>query len=198
MNSDFWNERYAGSEYAYGIEANSFLMNQYFKPNSAILCLAEGEGRNAVYLAKQGHKVTAIDYSVKGLQKTQQLAKNNGVQVDTICADLSNYNFANGVWDAVVCIFGHFPPETRKLVHSQLFSSLKPCGKFVMEAYSKEQLAYKTGGPLNTELLYSINELKKDFSDFTTIQIEQLIRTINEGKYHNGISSVIQLVAEKQ
>jgi SAM-dependent methyltransferase len=197
MNSDFWNERYKTSEYAYGVEPNQFLTTQSFKPNSNILCLAEGEGRNAVYLAKQGHRVTTIDYSLSGLQKTQQLAKNNGVLVDTIFADLSTYNFSREVWDAIICVFGHFPTQTRKYVHSQIFNSLRAGGKLVIEAYSKEQLACKTGGPQNAELLYSINDLETDFSDFKTIQIEQIERIVKEGRYHNGISSVIQVTAEK-
>jgi SAM-dependent methyltransferase len=197
MNSDFWNERYKASEYAYGLEPNQFLTTQSFKPNSNILCLAEGEGRNAVHLAKQGHRVTTIDYSIIGLQKTQLLAKNNGVLVDTICADLTTYNFTHEVWDVIICIFGHFPPSTRKLVHSQIFRSLRTGGKLVIEAYSKEQIVYKTGGPQNIELLYSIDELEEDFYEFETIQIDQIIRSVNEGKDHNGISSVIQVVAEK-
>ncbi len=197
MNADFWNERYRADDYAYGVEPNEFLIAQTFKPKSNILCLAEGEGRNAVYLAKQGHRVTSIDYSLIGLQKTQLLAKNNAVTVDTICADLSTYNFSHEIWDAIICVFGHFPIETRKYVHSQIFNSLKAGGKLVIEAYSKEQLAYKTGGPPDSELLYSINELETDFSDFKTIQIKQIERIVQEGKYHNGLSSVIQLTAEK-
>lgn len=197
MQSKFWNDRYADSEYAYGVGPNDFLKQQYFKPKSKILCLAEGEGRNAVYLATQGHSVTAIDYSLKGLQKTQQLAKNFGVTIDTICTDLGSYTFEHNIWDAIVCIFGHFPPLIRDFVHSQIYHSLKKGGKLVIEAYSKNQLKYKTGGPENIDFLYSRNELKIDFSDFETIQIEEIIRSVNEGKYHTGMASVIQLVGEK-
>lgn len=197
MQSKFWNDRYADSEYAYGLEPNDFLKQQYFKPKSKILCLAEGEGRNAVYLAKQGHDVTAIDYSVNGLKKTQQLATTFGVHINTICIDLSDYVFEQNKWDAIICIFGHFPPLIRDLVHSQIYGALKKGGKLVNEAYSKEQINYKTGGPLDINFLYSINELEKDFSDFRTIKIEEVLRTVNEGKYHNGMASVIQIVGEK-
>ncbi|MBL7920709.1 MAG: class I SAM-dependent methyltransferase [Bacteroidia bacterium] len=197
MNSEFWNDRYSSSDYAYGIEPNDFLKKQNFKPKGNILCLAEGEGRNAVFLARQGYKVTAIDYSLKGLQKTQQLAKIFKVSIDTICADIGTYDFDENQWDGIVCIFGHFPPSLRNKVHSKIYSSLKKGGKCVLVAYSKEQLKYNTGGPLNADLLYSINELEEDFSDFKTILIEQIEINISEGKFHDGLSSVIQIIGEK-
>lgn len=95
MNSEFWNERYKGNEFAYGLEPNDFIKSNshLIKPNSKILCLAEGEGRNAVYLFTLGHDVTAIDFSIEGLRKTNQLANTLGVDVNTICTDLSGYVF---------------------------------------------------------------------------------------------------------
>ena len=199
MNPEFWNDRYKSDEFAYGLEPNDFIKSNssLIKPHSKILCLAEGEGRNAVYLSTLGHDVTAIDYSINGLQKTKQLANTFGVHVNTICADLSDYVFEQHKWDVIICVFGHFPSQIRQSIHAQIYSSLKKGGKFMMEAYSQEQLKYKTGGPLDVKLLYSIDDLKKDFYNFPSIQIKQVERVINEGKFHNGLASVIQVVGQK-
>ena len=198
MSIDFWNLRYSENGFAYGMEPNDFLKEQEFKAKSSILCLAEGEGRNAVYLAGQGHDVTAIDIAYEGLAKTKDLAVIKNVQVKTICADLAEYSFEPERWDAVVIIFGHFPPEIRQKIHREIYKTLKHGGKLIIEAYSKEQLHFKTGGPMDEKMLYSIDELKEDFSDFEDIIINQAQREIHEGKFHNGQSSVIQLIAIKK
>lgn len=194
---DFWNARYAEAGYAYGKTANDFLQSYTFRKPSKILCLAEGEGRNAVYLAQRGHEVTAIDFSEVALEKTRQLAHENGVSVQTICADLNDYALEANHWDAIVSIFAHFPPEIRKKVHQQIFESLKPRGVFLLEAYQKSQLQRGTGGPNALNMLYAAEEIRADFQAFSNIQIESKSRQINEGAFHNGISDVIQLIARK-
>jgi 2-polyprenyl-3-methyl-5-hydroxy-6-metoxy-1,4-benzoquinol methylase len=198
MQADFWNLRYSENGYAYGTDANDFLRTQKFPKGAKILCLAEGEGRNAVYLAEQGNEVTAIDMAYEGLEKTRELAKIKGVNVNTICADLAEYVIENEHWDGIVIIFGHFPESVRKCVHGSLHSALKKGGKLVIEAYSKDQLNFKTGGPMDEKLLYSLEELREDFSAFEDLEIKKLEREIHEGKYHNGMSSVIQVVAIKK
>lgn len=198
MQADFWNMRYSENGFAYGTEPNDFLKQQSFKDGARILCLAEGEGRNAVYLAQQGFDVTALDISYEGIEKTKDLAFIKNVEVTTICADLAIYELEPESWDAIVIIFGHFPLEIRKCVHSGLYSALRPGGKVVIEAYSKEQLSFKTGGPMDEALLYTVDMLREDFSEFEDVEICQLERVIHEGKYHNGISSVIQLVAKRK
>jgi SAM-dependent methyltransferase len=199
MDSDFWNARYKKSEYAYGLEPNDFLKSKInsLKPNSKILCLAEGEGRNAIFLAENKHQITAIDYSDEGLNKLKSLAKERNVIVKTICADLNQYKIDPNHWDVIICIFGHFPPELRKTVFKQVYSGLKKDGVFLLEAYHKDQLKYKTGGPQLSDLLYSKEELQNDFSEFENISIENSIKEIEEGKYHKGTSAVIQVVAYK-
>jgi SAM-dependent methyltransferase len=198
MQADFWNMRYSENGFAYGTEPNDFLKQQSFKDGARILCLAEGEGRNAVFLAQQGFDVTALDISYEGIEKTKDLAFIKNVEVTTICADLAIYELEPESWDAIVIIFGHFPPEIRKCVHGGIYASLRPGGKVVIEAYSKEQLSLKTGGPMDEALLYSVDMLREDFTEFEDIEIRQLEREIHEGKYHNGLSSVIQLVAKKK
>jgi 2-polyprenyl-3-methyl-5-hydroxy-6-metoxy-1,4-benzoquinol methylase len=197
MNKDFWDERYGQSEFAYGKDANDFLQLQSFKVGSKILCLAEGEGRNGVHLAKQGHQVTCIDYSESGIRKMQELAKENNVELETICADLNQVNLEPNTWDVIVIIFGHFPKDLRMHVHKQLYSALKPGGKLVLEAYNKEQVIYKTGGPMTTELLYSEAELKEDFSEFSDISICETIREVKEGQFHFGKAAVVQVFGTK-
>jgi SAM-dependent methyltransferase len=199
MDVDFWNTRYKEVEYAYGVEPNEFLkMNiNLLKPHSKVLCLAEGEGRNAVFIAEHNHQVTAVDYSKEGLNKLDKLAMQRNLTVETICVDLNGYKIDSNVWDAIICVFGHFPSDLRKSVFKQVYNGLKTGGVFIMEAYHKDQLNYKTGGPQVSELLYSAEELQSDFFEFENISIETSTKEIKEGKYHQGTSAVIQVLANK-
>lgn len=197
MNNKFWDEMYSDDAYAYGTNPNDFLAGQTFAPKSKILCLAEGQGRNAVHLAMLGHEITMIDYSSVGLAKAQILAESKNVSITTICEDLNEYVFEKNTWDAIVIIFGHFPPKTREIIYPKLFDSLKKCGKFVSETYAKDQIKYQTGGPQDENMLTSIEEFKFLLSKFNHLDFLQLERNIEEGKYHNGLSSVIQIIATK-
>ena len=197
MTQDFWNERYGMEEFAYGRTANDFLQTQTFPNGSKILCLAEGEGRNGVFLAKQGHDVTCIDYSESGIRKMQVLAKENGVDMVCICTDLNHIELEPNTWDGIVLIFGHFPENLRKFVHAQIYAALKPGGKVVLEAYNKSQIEYKTGGPMTTDLLYSEDELASDFSAFNELSIHEKVREVKEGQFHFGMAAVIQVVGVK-
>jgi SAM-dependent methyltransferase len=195
MNTSFWNELYANDRYAYGKEPNDFLSTAALKPNSKVLCLAEGEGRNAVFLASHGHSVTMIDYSASGIAKAEALAKANNVHIDTICADLSNYQIQTDSWDCIVVIFGHFPPTVRKFIYEQIPTALKMGGLFVSETYSIDQIKFGTGGPKNPEMMPTVDELSTYLTDFRQVEINQLERNIHEGELHNGNSSVIQVIA---
>lgn len=197
MQADFWNERYKEEVFAYGMEANDFLKEQYFPEASKILCLAEGEGRNGVFLAEQGHEVTCVDYSEEGVRKMSQLAEMKGVKMATVCADLTDYSLGENQWDVIVVIFGHFPSDLRKKVHGQIYKALKPQGKLILEAYHKSQLIYKTGGPQTETMLYSEEELGVDFQDFEKLSIRQLEREVHEGEFHFGKAAVIQVIGEK-
>lgn len=197
MTKDFWNERYGKEDFAYGKSANEFLKSNPFPAGSMILCLAEGEGRNGVFLAKQGHSVTCIDYSESGIRKMQALAAENNVVLQTVCADLNDVELEPEAWDGIVVIFGHFPSDLRQRVHRQFYPALKKGGKFVLEAYRKEQLSYKTGGPMTSDLLYSAEELTNDFSDFTELDVIETVREVREGAFHFGEAAVIQVVGMK-
>ena len=198
MNNEFWNTHYGENEYAYGTEPNDFLKEQTFPSNGKILCLAEGEGRNSVYLAKQGYDVTGVDFSVAGIEKINRLAEENGVEVTTICADLAEFDCGENNWDGIVLIFAHLPVAVREKVHHQLYNALKPGGKLVLEAYRLAQLEYQTGGPKSLDLLYSKELLATDFNLFRKLSIEEKTRDVHEGKYHFGTAAVVQVVGVKE
>ena len=195
---DFWNERYAETAFAYGTEANDFLKAQQIGSDLNILCLAEGEGRNGVYLAKLANEVTCVDYSELGLEKTKQLASQYGVKVQCICADLGEIQLQANSWDVIVAIFAHFPKTVKEHIWPQIYTALKPGGKLIMEVYDQEQLRFGTGGPQLPDLLYSQEELRNLLvGDYASLQIEKVYREVHEGTYHNGASATLQVIAMK-
>lgn len=199
MDKTFWNERFGEPGFMYGDQPNDFLKAQSFSltPGGRILCLAEGEGRNGVYLAAQGFDVTCVDFSESGLKKTQQLAETHEVSVCTECADLTHYEIEHDAWDGIVMIFGHFDEDLRASLYQRIRKGLKQGGTLLMEVYSKVQLSHGTGGPKSIEYLYDKQELEAAFSDFSSVSIEELTREINEGAYHQGLSATIQVKAIK-
>ena len=198
---DFWNARYAEEDFAYGTEPNEFLQVQSAKmPAGRVLCIAEGEGRNAVYLATQGYQVTAVDQSAVGLEKTRQLGKQHKVEIDTIEADLQDFNIQPGAWDGIVSISAHLPPAIRKKLHTQVVEGLKPGGVLILEAYTPRQLEMPgTGGPPATQIdmFMSLSELTLELQGLDFILAQETERVFNEGKYHQGAGAVVQLVAIK-
>lgn len=195
-----WDEKYSTDEFVYGKIANDFLQDsiKYIPEEGSVLCLAEGEGRNAVYLAKKGFDVSALDLSSVGRDKALVLAKDNNVTINYVVADLSKYDFGENKWDAVVSIWAHLPRELQVSVHAKIIKSLKPNGVVIFEGYSKEQLGKGTGGPKSLDLLYDLGELKNDFSELDLFFSAGLERDISEGKLHNGNSSVCQLIGIKK
>jgi SAM-dependent methyltransferase len=197
MNPEFWNSRFNEAEWAYGTKANDFVRSCFHHPGQGrVLCLAEGQGRNAVYLASLGYQVTALDYSEVGLERAQALAKSQGLSIETLQANLAEYSFETDTWDGIVSIFGHLPSALRSKVNAQLFSSLKPGGFLCVEGYHQDQLNFQTGGPAHPDLLYSedvlTQELCGQWSDFI---VQKSQRIIKEGPYHNGPSSTVQIWA---
>ena len=138
-----WDERYSEAGFAYGTEPNDFLAAslQQLPPSGTVLCLADGEGRNNVFLAQHGYTVTAVDSSSVGLAKAKTLAAERGVTITTCIADLTDYQLPENTYDAIISIFCHFPPQVRRKLHSRIPSSLKKGGVFLLEGYSPRQLA---------------------------------------------------------
>ncbi|MBW2522705.1 MAG: class I SAM-dependent methyltransferase, partial [Deltaproteobacteria bacterium] len=149
-----WDARYAEPGFAYGEGPNDFLMEAATRiPDGPVLCLAEGEGRNAVFLAGRGHEVLAVDYSKVGLDKAQRLAAQRGVSVSVEQADLADYAIEPGRWAGIVSIFCHVPPPIRERLHRAAVQGLRPGGVFLPEAYTPAKLRHGTGGPTALPLL---------------------------------------------
>lgn len=195
-----WDERYSTQEYVYGKLPNDFLLERYhsFRPGGAVLCLAEGEGRNAVFLAKKGFRVTGMDSSKVGKEKALELAKEHSVEIEYEVADLEKADLGEKKWDAIVSIFAHMPQSWRKDLHQRIFKALKPGGVLLLEGYSKEQLALGTGGPKDESLLYEMEEFENDLEEMNFEILVKTEREIQEGRFHSGRSSTIQLLARKR
>jgi SAM-dependent methyltransferase len=193
-----WDERYSEPGFTYGIAPNEFLVSVVARiPKGKILSLAEGEGRNAVYLASLGYQVTGVDGSEVGLRKTMNLAAERGVAITTVHADLSEFEIVPEQWDGIIAIFCHIPSALRIQLHQAAVHGLKPGGVFVLEAFSKEQLAYGTGGPSSLDMLMSLEELKRELAGLNFVQAVQIERPVHEGRRHTGLASVIQLFGIK-
>jgi 2-polyprenyl-3-methyl-5-hydroxy-6-metoxy-1,4-benzoquinol methylase len=198
-----WNERYSQEEFAYGEEPNNYLKEQLVKlPVGSILFPAEGEGRNAVFAAKLGWKVSAFDISQEGKNKAIKLAEKNNVSLDYQVGELEKLNFEAEQFDAIALIYAHFPANIKSIYHQKFDALLKKNGTIIFESFSKKHLAYvtaneKVGGPKDIDSLFSIEEIKADFPNYTFVELAEQDIELNEGLYHNGIGSVIRFVGRK-
>jgi len=193
-----WDERYAQEGYLYGTEPNGFLKENFQQiPKGKVLFLAEGEGRNAVFLSKQGYRVSAMDSSSVAIEKARKLAHKNGVSITTHIADLNDFDLGREQWDGIVSVFCHLPPPLRQAVHAKIVRALKTGGVFLAEAYTPKQLEFKTGGPPVKELLVDLSMLRKELKGLRFIHALETERIIHEGKFHFGKGAVVQIIAVK-
>ena len=193
-----WDERYAEPGFAYGEAPNDFLVSVAAQlPAGPVLSLGEGEGRNAVFLATRGHAVTAVDASSVGLAKARAFAAERGTTLSTVVANLAEYSIAPAAWAAVIAIWCHLPKPLRRQTHRAAVLGLRPGGAFVLEAYTPAQLAHATGGPKTTELLYSLDELRVDLEGLELVHAVEMEREVHEGRFHDGPSSVVQILGFK-
>jgi SAM-dependent methyltransferase len=192
--ADYWNEFYSAEEFMYGTTPNEFFRQQLdlLEPGN-ILLPADGEGRNAVYAASQGWKVTAFDMSVNGQKKALQLAQLNRVSIDyQVCSVLE---FESEIqFDVIGFSYAHFPIDIRRAANQHLLKFLKKDGTVIFEAFAKAQLGKSSGGPQNIEMLFSIVEIQSEFSalDFKSLKEETI--ELAEGKKHVGEARVIRFV----
>jgi SAM-dependent methyltransferase len=200
MATNLWDERYAGSQFFYGKEPNDFLRAQapVLPPAGRVLCLAEGEGRNAVFLAGLGHRVTGVDGSPVGLEKARALAAERKVSIETVQADLADFELGVEAWDAVVSIWCHLSLELRTQLHRRIAAALRPGGVVLFEHYHPRQLGYGTGGPKDVALLLTLDELRRDFAALEALHTLEGERLVKEGTGHGGRSFVTQFVARRR
>ena len=194
-----WDERYRAEEYAYGKTPNEFLeANVSSIPKGKVLSLAEGEGRNAVFLAKQGYSVTAVDASAIGLSKARKLAEESGAVVEFIQADLADYDLGENKWDGIVSIFCPLPSSIRKQLHKKVEAGLKRGGVFLLEAYTPDQLKHGTGGGNSVDVMQTTESLRLELAGLRFSHLVELERDVIEGLYHTGIGAVVQAIASKE
>lgn len=198
-DAGLWDGRYSSEDYLYGTEPNDFLVEQVsgIAPGRA-LCIAEGEGRNAVYLAGLGFEVTAVDQSAEGGRKTRALAAARGVEVEVVTADLRDFDLGSDRWDLIVSIFAHLPPAIRTDLFMRLPRSLAPGGTLVLEAYRPEQAGRDTGGPPDPSRLYDLEILGREIVGLDVLMARETERVVIEGRGYTGAGAVVQLVARRR
>ncbi len=199
MSKEHWDKSFSDKNFVYGEKENKFIhdMSEIIPVQSKVGCFAEGEGRNAVYLAKLGHDVTAYDQSVIGLKKTDALARKNNVTVETVAIDLTKEKVQNNQFDATIMVFGHVPKNNQQFLIKNMIDSVKFGGYVIFEVYSEDQLKYQTGGPQSIDMLYNPTEVLGWIKNYQCIHFYygEVIR--NEGKRHAGLGHVIQVVIKK-
>lgn len=196
--AEMWEGRYGADEFVYGTEPNEFLTEAVAGINPGdVLCLADGEGRNGVYLATLGHRVTSVDLTQSGMDKAARLAAERGVELTTVVADLADYDLGSERWDLIVSIFAHTPPPVRRAIHAGVASALRPGGRFVLEAYTPDQIGRGTGGPPVPELTMTLAGLRDELTDLDLEVGRELVRPVVEGSGHTGDGAVVQVIARR-
>lgn len=194
-----WDDRFSAENYIYGTEPNDFLRHNVASlPKGKILSLAEGEGRNAVFLAQQGYEVTAVDASNVGLEKARKLAKEKGVDIEFVHADLTQFDPGEAQWDGVISIFCPLPPEARQTFYRKILAGLKPGGVFLLEAYRPDQIHYGTGGGRDISVMQSKDSLLAELGELNFSHLVELEREVIEGTFHTGMGAVVQAIGVKK
>ncbi len=196
---EMWNKRFSTPDYVFGVEPNAFLVSQASRlGHGHALALADGEGRNSVWLAQQGFTVDAFDFSAPAVEKAKALAAKHQVSLDFKCSAWQDFHWQPAHYDLVVGIFFQFAtPDDRTKLFEKIEQSLKPGGMLVIQGYGTNQLAYKTGGPDKLEHLYDEDLLRRSFSGYDIQVCETYETTLQEGVCHSGMSALVGFVARK-
>jgi 2-polyprenyl-3-methyl-5-hydroxy-6-metoxy-1,4-benzoquinol methylase len=195
-----WNTRFSGNDFLFGTEPNHWLSDHaHFLPRGGrVLCVADGEGRNSVFLARQGHAVDAFDISAVAISKAQQFAAASGVTVNYQLADCDSFQWKPATYDGVAAIFVQFAdPALRSRMFARIVESLKPGGILILQGYTPKQLEYRTGGPSNVENLYTEAMLRDAFAELTILELKSYETDVSEGAGHRGRSALIGMVARR-
>jgi len=197
---DFWNTRFSEQSYLFGTKPNAFLLSQHarLRPGMRALAVADGEGRNGVWLATQGLDVLSVDFSPVALKKAGELATTTQVTLKTECVDLATWDWGAPRFDLVAAIFIQFAEtDLRDHIFQKMKDVLVPSGFLLLEGYRPEQLAYGTGGPSDANKLYTPALLREAFADMDILLLEEYDADLSEGERHKGMSAVVDLVAQK-
>ncbi len=192
-----WNERYGIAEYVFGTEPNDFLAEHARELRGPVLSIAEGEGRNGVFLASLGLDVHGVDGSAVGLEKAQALARSREVEIRTEVADLATFEPEAESYGAVVSISAHLPSAIRQRLYPRLERCLVPGGIFLLEAYSEAQLERDTGGPKDLDMLMTAGKIRSELPGLEPLHLRELVREVNEGRRHRGAAAVVQFIGRK-
>lgn len=198
--SEFWNARYSTDAYIFGTAPNVFLASQedLIRPGMRALAIADGEGRNGVWLAEQGAQVHAIDVSPVALEKAKKLAVERGVTLEIEQADVLNWTWPEAAYDLVAAIFIQFaPPPERDRIIEGIRRTLKPGGVLILQGYTPKQIEFGTGGPPSAANMYTAELLREWFGDWDISHLHEHESVISEGTHHHGMSALIDLVAKK-
>lgn len=190
-----WDQRYAEDGWAFGIEPNGFLRREAHQiPLGRVLCLGEGEGRNAVFLAKEGFEVVGVDQSPVGMEKAQALARREEVAIETVVSSIEDFDLQEAEWEGIVSIFFHLPQESRRRIHRAVVKGLKKKGVFILEAFTPHQLGRDTGGPPHRDRLMTLAALREELEGLDLVVARECERDVQEGWMHTGLASVVQVV----
>jgi len=196
-----WNGRFAAEGYVFGTAPNAFLAAQasLLTPGMRALCIADGEGRNSVWLARQGLRVTAFDFSPVGIAKARKLAARNGVEVDYRLSGVDDWCWDAEPYDVVAAIFVQFAsPPQRQRMFDGMKQALKPGGLLILQGYRPEQIEYGTGGPKRRENMYTEAMLRGSFGNLDILHLASHDDRVDEGPGHSGMSALIELVARRR
>ncbi len=197
-NNPKWNERYASEDFFYGTKPNDFLVEAATPlSRGRALCLAEGEGRNSVWLAKQGFDVYSVDLSDIGVAKTLHFAASQGVTVHAQVGDLADFVIEPQSFDLIVSIFAHTPSALRGSLHQRVVNGLRPGGIFILEAYRPDQIPLGTGGPNNPDMLLTADILRTELIGLEFDHLVEINRNVVEGAGHSGVAAVVQAIAHR-
>jgi SAM-dependent methyltransferase len=204
MNFDdaaaMWNKRFSAPGFLFGTEPNGWLKEHAgaWSPGQRVLCIADGEGRNSVWLAQRGLRVDAFDISEVALRKARRYAQDHGVEVDFAQADIAAVAWPHQVYDGVAAIFFQFAgPGLRGRIFEGLVRCLKPGGTLVLQGYTPKQLEYRTGGPGAESHMYTPQLLREAFAGLEILELREYEEDLAEGTAHHGRSALIGLVARK-
>lgn len=199
--AEMWNKRFRTDDFIFGTEPNGWLREHahVWQPGQRVLCVADGEGRNSVWLAAQGLRVDAFDIAEVGVAKARQLAAGAGVSVNYEVADCDNFHFETNVYDGVAAIFVQFADSAmRERLFANIKRCLKPGGTLVLQGYTPKQLEFKTGGPPQVSHLYTEAMLREAFADFDVLTLREYEAELKEGEQHKGMSALIGMVGRRR